>query len=576
MASDWFWETDELHKFCYFSRRMEDVTRFDITKLIGRDRTVIPSENLKDPKWIKHFDDLQNHRPFRNFEYEMRRPHDGSLLWIRIAGEPQFDTDGTFTGYRGTGQDITDEKLAMQRLKASNAELAERNRDLDQARKTIERSAYEDDLTMLGNRRAFERDLEEAFDGSDLTLGLLHLDLDRFKWVNDTLGHPAGDEVLKVAAQRFRDCIAGNGKVYRVGGDEFMVVLPNCQNPTLTTWLGDSLSAAMEPPISLGAQRVKVGVCVGIATANGSNFDMRRLIAHADAALYEAKRNGRNRVCFSTPELQARVEDQLLLISDIPRAIENRELVPFFQPQFDAITGMLVGAEALVRWRHPERGLLTPDAFLQTATELGVVDQIDRLMLETSLAAAGRFAKSGHALPALSVNLSAARLADPTLCDEIERYWTDKSCRLAVELLETIYFDDSHQSDQFGQNLERLREIGVCIDTDDFGSGRASITGLLKIAPDRIKIDRHLVQKVVSSDKQRSLVLAIIEMAHALDIECIAEGVETHADIDALTELGCRIFQGYVFSRPLGEEDFGRYLASQKIAPLEIQVLKTA
>ncbi|MFK7880209.1 EAL domain-containing protein [Roseobacter sp.] len=567
MASDWFWETDSEHRFCYFSRRMEEVTKFDISALLGKKRDIIPNENLSDPKWIKHRDDLKNHRPFRNFEYEMRRPHDGTLLWIRIAGEPQFDESGRFTGYRGTGHDITQEKVAMQRLEESNAALAARNNELDQAKKLIEKTAYEDPLTNLFNRRAFERDMKQELSDDRRGLGLLHVDLDRFKWVNDTLGHPAGDHVLKVSAQRLKDTVGENGTVYRVGGDEFMVILR--RNPTvdLSTCLGDTIVSAMAEPFHLVTHQVTVGASVGIVIAEAGEFDAGQLVNHADAALYEAKRSGRNESCLSTPKLQARIDDERRLSRDIPGALERREFVPFFQPQIDVVSGMVCGAEALVRWKHPERGLLQPIAFLRTAIELGRIDQIDRLILQTSTEVIDRFECRGIALPSLSINVSEARLADPNLCKEIESLWHGRRCQLAIELLETIYFDESSGVDQFSDSLRRLREMGVRIETDDFGSGRASITGLLRISPDRVKIDRTLIQKVVGSRKQRSLVKGIIDMCHALDIDCIAEGVETQADVDAIVELGCRKFQGFAFSAPLSEDDFERYLTGQKIAP---------
>ncbi len=567
MASDWFWETDAEHKFCYFSRRMEEATQFDTSALLGKKRDVIPNEDLSDPKWVKHMDDLKNHRPFRDFEYEMRRPHDGTLLWIRIAGEPQFDAQGEFTGYRGTGHNITEEKLSIQRLEASNKALAERNTELDQARKTIERSANEDPLTGLFNRRAFERDLDLALEQSRQSIGLLHIDLDRFKWVNDSLGHPAGDKVLQTAATRLTQAVDDHGTAYRVGGDEFVAILRHPVTTDFAIWLGECIVSAMAIPVSFGTQSATVGVSIGVAVSQTDKTDARRLISNADVATYEAKRSGRNTVRHITAQMQQRIEDERSLASDVPGGLKRKEFIPYFQPQFDVSTGEVVGVEALVRWQHPQRGLLAPGAFLRIATEFGLVDQIDRLILESSLAVVARLKQDGLALPSLSVNVSEARLVDQDLCDDIERLWQDKGCQLSIELIETIYFDETGNSARFSKNLRRLRDLGVRIETDDFGSGRASITGLLKIAPDRIKIDRSLVQKVVGSSKQRSLVRAILDMARALDIVCIAEGAETMADVDAIADLGCNLFQGYAISYPLTEADLAAYLRIQKIAP---------
>lgn len=572
IASDWFWETDAEHRFRYFSKRMEEVTKFDCFALIGMKRNVIPSEDLNDPKWVNHMADLDAHRPFRHFEYMMNRPHDGSVLWIRISGEPRFDAEGSFLGYRGVGHDITPEKEAMARLESSNTILAERNRELDEAKEALERAAFEDSLTHLANRRAFERDLDEVLSQSEQSIALLHVDLDRFKWVNDTLGHPAGDRVLKTAASRIQLATGNHGNVYRVGGDEFTVILTGDIKQNEIQQTGETIVTTMAVPIQFGQQRATVGASVGAAMAVSDNIDAPRLISHADAALYEAKRSGRGCFHHSTVALQERIEDHRSLGSDIPAALERKEFVPFFQPQFDMEHKQVIGAEALVRWQHPERGLLQPGAFLGVAAERGLMDRIDKQMLEMSVATADRLATQGVFLPGLSVNVSEARLADPQLVQDIKAIWTDRRCRLSIELLETIYFDDTHKDDSLSRNLQQLRQAGVGIDTDDFGSGRASLTGLLKILPDRLKIDRSLIREVVSSQQQRTLVRAIVEMSQALGISCLAEGVESEQDIQVMQSLGCQNFQGYALGKPMSESDLNCFLRKHRLAPQQPDV----
>lgn len=567
IASDWFWETDAEHRFTYFSDRMEEVTKMSAKAIIGTQRTSVARTTLADPMWRDHFADLDAHRPFRNFEYSLQRPTDGSIMWLRIAGQPQFDKSGTFTGYRGTGHDITIETEAMRKQAESIATLAERNAELDEARRALERNAYEDALTGLLNRRAFERDLAAALRTARMRTWLLHIDLDRFKWVNDTLGHQAGDAVLMAAAKRITTAVNDLGKVYRVGGDEFMVVLTDDTTADQATMIGDSIIEAMTTPVEHEQRRATVGASIGIAFGTAGHMTPAKLVANADVALYEAKRNGRNTLCQVTPQMQARMQAHRQLVSDIPLALERREFIPFFQPQVHIGTGAVVGAEALVRWFHPELGLLQPGAFLGAAAELGLVAEIDRLMLKQALDTANRLRMRGLVLPSVSVNISAARLMDPTLPDEIEELWIDRSCKLCIELLETIYFDESHETPQFFENLNRLREIGVRIETDDFGSGRASITGLLKIRPDRLKIDRTLIRSAVTDPITRSVVASILEMTRGLGIEAMAEGVETHEDIEAIRTLGCNIFQGYALSHPLSEADLANYLASRHQAP---------
>jgi PAS domain S-box-containing protein len=211
IASDWFWETDHQHRFIYFSNRMEQVTKISRADVLGHGREIFAVDQ-SGPAWQAHLDDLQAHRAFRNFEYRVIRPTDGSVMWLRIAGEPQFDQAGAFTGYRGTGHDVTREKVAMMQLEQSNAALAIRNRELDEARQALEQAAYHDTLTGLPNRRAFERALEHCLGTADGQVALLHLDLDRFKWVNDTLGHQSGDAVLVTAAQRISAAVGDGGR----------------------------------------------------------------------------------------------------------------------------------------------------------------------------------------------------------------------------------------------------------------------------------------------------------------------------------------------------------------------------
>ncbi len=566
IASDWFWETDAHHRFCYFSAKMEEVTKFNSNALIGKSRTAVPSENLKDPKWIAHFADLDAHNPFRNFEYQMRRPHDGSLLWIRIAGNPLFNADGTFAGYRGTGHDITHEKVAISRLEEFNAELAERNRQLDELRRSLQRSAFEDALTALANRRAFEQDLNQLVARTNETICLLHIDLDRFKWVNDTLGHPAGDFVLRTAASRIKLVVAETGTVYRVGGDEFMVLLNSPSTAAGATKVGEAIIASMLHPVEFGQRRATVGASIGVTIENSDTISAQRLVGYADAALYEAKRGGRNAVCIIDARIRSTIDDHRKLAADIPEGLDRGEFIPYFQPQMNMQTNEVIGVEVLVRWRHPTRGLLAPGAFFRAAIEQGLMERIDRQMLTKGLLAVDNLEALGLSLPNLSINLSEARLVDPQLPDDVDRLWRNRKCSLSFELLETIYFDETPDSAQSSKNIARLRHIGAGIETDDFGSGRASLTGLLKVSPDRLKIDRNLIKEVGTSPKQRSMVVAILDMATALGIDCIAEGVETDACVEAIRDLGCFCMQGFAISYPVSEIDLIDFLRKHTLA----------
>ncbi|WP_322890543.1 MULTISPECIES: putative bifunctional diguanylate cyclase/phosphodiesterase [unclassified Yoonia] len=565
IASDWFWETDHAHRFTYFSTRMEEVTRLRTADLLGRDRVALAAK-ATSAAWQSHLDDLAAHRPFRDFEYEVIRPSDGSVLWLRTAGVPRFDADGTFIGYRGTGHDITREKLTIMQLEQSNAALAVRNRELHEARHALEQAAYHDILTGLPNRRAFEHALEKALGALGIKLALLHLDLDRFKWVNDTLGHPCGDILLATAAQRVCAAVGDGGQTYRVGGDEFMVLLTRNVTAANATRTGNAIVDAMTAPIDLAQRQVTIGISVGIAFGVAGQDNAAAMTTNADVALYEAKRNGRNQVCTITPQVTTRMQARRRIAATIPAALQRGEFVAYFQPQADALSGDIIGAEALVRWCHPDYGLMKPGTFLDLATEMGMVEDIDRLMLRLALDAMNRLHACGLRLPSISVNISAPRLMDPRLPDDVASCWTDRQCSLSIELLETIYFDDRRENPLIKDNLRSLRDMGVEILTDDFGSGRASITGLLKVRPDRLKIERNLIRAAVSDPQQRKVVAAILEMTRALGIEAMAEGVESAEDITVVRGIGCRYYQGNALAPALSEDDFVAFLSRHKIA----------
>lgn len=565
IASDWFWETDHQHRFIYFSNRMEQVTKISRADVLGHGREIFAADQ-SGPAWQAHLDDLQAHRAFRNFEYSIIRPTDGSVMWLRVAGEPKFDEMGQFTGYRGTGHDITREKVAMMQLEQSNAALAIRNRELDEARQALEQAAYHDTLTGLPNRRAFERALEHCLGTADGQVALLHLDLDRFKWVNDTLGHQSGDAVLVTAAQRISAAVGDGGQTYRVGGDEFMVLLTQGISANLAHQTGTAIVTALTRPIDLAQRQVTIGISIGIATGSAGQDTAATVIAHADVALYEAKRNGRNQVCQITPQITKRMQIKRQIAATIPGALERGEFIAYFQPQADIETGEIVGAEALVRWHHPECGLLQPADFLDIAAEMGLIEDIDRQVLRLALAVVDKLQARGLNLPSISVNISAPRLMDPRLPDDVASTWTDRRCGLSIELLETIYLDDRREVPQIKENLQQLRDMGVEIHSDDFGSGRASIIGLLKVQPDRLKIECRMIRTALRDPRKSKVIAAILEMTRALGIAATAEGVESAKDIAAVRDIGCVYYQGNVLAPPLQEAAFIAFMSRQKMA----------
>jgi len=560
LSTDWFWETDAQNRFINLSADVETTFPVDSDDILGKQRVDLTIEDTTSDKWQRHLSDINAHRAFFDFDYEVKLQGMSRKAWVRSSGVPISAADGTFQGYRGVAREVTAEKTAIARLEATNEALAQRNKQLDEARCALERSLMEDILTSAWNRRAFERDLQDLFRTSRRCIGLMHIDLDRFKWVNDTCGHPAGDVVLQTAATRIRLATGSLGTVYRVGGDEFTVLLCEHVTTEIALALGHRITDAMTASVQIGQRSITIGASVGIAFAKTKLAHYQSLASQADIALYRAKQKGRNSVCIVDESIQNLIADTRQISGDIPLAIDRQEFVPRFQPQMNVATGEVIGAEVLVRWHHPKRGILSPIQFMKAAIEHAVIEDIDRLMLQQGMAAVRRIKAAGFTLPCLSINTSEARIMDPRLLADIGCHWHDPDCALSFELLETIYFDELGHNEAFHKNLRRLRDMGVRIETDDFGTGRASITGLLQIAPDRLKIDKKLVNEIVTSSRKRSMVKAILEMSNALGIECIAEGVETADTVDAIRALGCEQVQGFAVSPPLTEAELLQFL----------------
>jgi diguanylate cyclase (GGDEF)-like protein/PAS domain S-box-containing protein len=567
IASDWFWESDHEHRFTYFSKRLEEVTGVPSKEFLGKSRMEIPLLAHDEIAWTNHLEDLKACRPFRNFVYKANRPSDGSEFWVRISGQPVFSLDGTFEGYRGTGSDVTNEVVGRQAIEERNELLARQNAELAAAKQTIERMVYEDPLTGIKNRRYMEARLHALIEQGHKEVIALHIDLDMFKRINDTLGHAAGDEVLRVVGQRLEDCCEGSD-VGRMGGDEFLVLLtgPGLQEAQEQA---NAVVTAVDRPVTIEGDPVRTGASIGIAQLGTAAKTGHELLSCADLALYEAKKLGRNRAIVFTSELHQRQLEQRQLAHELHQAVEQDEFEVWFQPQFDATAAQLSGAEALIRWCHPTRGVVQPDCFLPVAEDIGLIAALDTLVLRKSLAFANRLADAGMPLPRLSVNVSFGRLNDSTLVDEVTDMWTDKRTQLAFELVETVLFD-GETSEVIEHTLDRLREMGVALEIDDFGTGHASMTALLHVQPDNIKIDRSLVRNIVENHDHRRMVRAIVEMAEAIGLGVIAEGVETADHARCLAELGCAHLQGFYFARPMAAPDFADFIAAARPRPVSL------
>ena len=479
----------------------------------------------------------------------------GEIRHVRSVGKIQHSPDG---GRKliGIAFDVTEDVLLKERLKTAKEQADAKNIELEQAKDRIEHNALHDPLTGLGNRRKLDDELTGIAERSAATptqLAILHIDLDRFKQINDTLGHAAGDALLVHASQVLRAATRKGDLVARIGGDEFVIVVTDTIDQTYLATLARRIITLMQQPIEYEGHLCRFGVSIGIAPAEGMAIDTARLLVNADIALYRAKALGRNRHEFFTEVLQAEIISNKRIADDILAGIENNEFVPYYQPQIDAGTLRLAGAEALIRWNHPRDGLLTPDRFLKIAEDLNVMATLDRIVLEKALLDCARWAAQGLIMPKISVNVSARRLRDESLIESLTGLSIQPG-QISFELVESIFLDES--DDVVLSNLERIKALGIDIEIDDFGTGHTSIVSLLKLKPKRLKIDRQLVAPILSSHNEQALVRSIIEIGRSLGIEIVAEGVETMEHAEMLGLLGCDLLQGFAFAKPLSRDAF--------------------
>ncbi|MGF1622369.1 MAG: putative bifunctional diguanylate cyclase/phosphodiesterase [Rhodomicrobiaceae bacterium] len=441
------------------------------------------------------------------------------------------------------------------------ADLRDLTQRLHEAKAEAEHQALTDSLTGLPNRRALTTALARRLalrdsSGQRPTFALMQIDLDGFKAVNDTISHAAGDEVLKHAASILRSEIHHANMLARTGGDEFVAVIDRCPERHEVEQMCHRIIDRLSIPIPFEDRYCKIGASIGVAYCDDvPEYDADRLLVNADLALYESKRAGRGRVRFFVGAMREQHDAVNQLAAEIDNAIEADAFEPYFQPQINAITGRLEGFEALARWRHPTRGILSPQYFLYVASQANLLPRIDDIIVAKAFRTAARWRAKGHDVPKISINVTAARLGDPNFIETLidAAFYADLAPEcIGIEILESVLLDDD--SEQIIQNIKRLDVMGFRLELDDFGTGHASISNLRKVPVSLVKIDRSLISGVDHDTELSKIAGAIIQLAHNLDVTPLAEGVETAGEIRTLVDLGCAHFQGYCIARPMPED----------------------
>ncbi|MDQ0455071.1 sensor domain-containing protein [Rhizobium paknamense] len=487
---------------------------------------------------------------------------DGSVRHIRIVGRVHNARDGRCK-LIGVAFDVTADVMLTEELRKAKGEAEARAIELELAKNRIEYNALHDPLTGLSNRRRLDLELDMLSASADRTqpdYTILHLDLDRFKDINDTLGHAAGDAMLAQAARVLTRHVAAGDLTARIGGDEFVILLKRPVDDQALALMAGRIIEEINTPIQFEGTPCRCGVSIGIARSGTAGTEARKILINADLALYEAKRKGRNAFEFFSDQLQSNIVSTKRMADDLLSALERDELTVWYQPQFCTNSMQLAGAEALVRWNHPEKGIMATNSFLKIAEDLNLMGRIDQMVLEQALKDKMRWAAQGLKVPRISVNVSSKRLYDENLIQTLESLSITPG-EIAFELVESIFLDEA--DDRLGGNIERLKALGIEIEVDDFGTGHTSIISLLKLKPKRLKIDRQLVQPVVTAPREQALIRSIIDIARSLGVETVAEGVETLDHADILRQLGCDLLQGYAFAKPLPYADFARFVAER-------------
>ena len=520
----WLWQVDSDNRVTYISSRM--------TALLGKPASALIGHSL--PSLLGGHADLGRvlleKQPFNSLEMELKTAR--GPRWISIAGDPIVDPAGRFEGFRGVGSDVTEIRQTQERLT---------------------HLANVDVLSGLPNRGRVRQLLGEALRAAtvgNVPCAIMFLDLDGFKPVNDTFGHPKGDAVLRAVAKRLVDEVGADGHVGRMGGDEFAIVVTDAQSRKQVEQLADRIIQAIKEPYQIDQTEIRIGVSIGCAFGPIDGATVDDLILKADLALYQAKDAGRGVARYFSSELQSEQEDRVRLETDLRQAIAADQFHLVFQPLVAAKNQKLVGFEALIRWNHPQRGLVPPNVFIPVAEETGLMAVIGEWVIDEACRAAASWPEP----ITVALNISPKQIILPALpnmvSEALARYRLPGN-RIELEVTEGVFLGDNGSTLDV---LKRLRALGVGIALDDFGTGYSSIGYLNKAVFHKLKIDGSFVREAGSRPENVAIIQSIVQLAKSFRMSITAEGVETAEDFERMRELGCDTIQGYLFGKPLSYE----------------------
>ena len=520
----WLWQVDSDNRVTYISSRMSALLGKPASQLIGHSLPALLGGHADLGRV------LLEKQPFNSLEMELKTAR--GPRWISIAGDPIIDTAGRFEGFRGVGSDIT---------------------EIRQTQEQLTHLANVDVLSGLPNRGRVRQLLGEALRSAttgNVPCAIMFLDLDGFKPVNDTFGHPKGDAVLRAVAKRLVDEVGPDGHVGRMGGDEFAIVVTDAQSRKIVEGLADRIIQAIKEPYQIDQTEIRIGVSIGCAFGPIDGATVDDLILKADLALYQAKDAGRGVARYFSSELQSEQEDRVRLESDLRQGIASKQFHLMFQPLVNAKTQKLIGFEALIRWNHPQRGFVPPNVFIPVAEETGLMPVIGEWVIDEACRAAASWPEP----ITVALNISPKQIVLPNLPNVVSEALARHRLpgnRIELEVTEGVFLGDNGSTLDV---LKRLRALGVGIALDDFGTGYSSIGYLNKAVFHKLKIDGSFVREAGSRPENVAIIQSIVQLAKSFRMSITAEGVETAEDFERMRELGCDTIQGYLFGKPLSYE----------------------
>ncbi len=487
---------------------------------------------------------IRSGRPYRSEDGAFLRK-DEKPLPVAFVSTP-IEEGGEIVGSVTAFRDITDRKMAEE---------------------TIKRMAYYDPLTGLPNRTLFSDRLGVAIARAHRNgeqLSVMFIDLDNFKTINDSLGHAMGDELLKAVAGRLKGLVREGDTVARLGGDEFTLLLPGVIHPEDAVKVAEKILNGLEPPFRVSGRELHITGSIGITVYPQDGETAEALLKNADIAMYRAKEKGRNNYQVFSPAMNAAAFERLALESGLRKAIDADEFEVHYQPQVDVFSGKIVGLEALVRWRHPEQGLILPQEFVPLAEETGLIVQIGRIVLREACSRAREWRDMGLSFAKLAVNISAKQFASKNLPREISEILDEVDldpADLEIEITESVAMKNARRTSRI---LKELKDMGVKVAIDDFGTGYSSLSYLKRFPIDTLKIDRSFVKDIARDQDSAVIISTILALGQNLKLDVVAEGVDSEEQLYILKSKGCRYAQGYLFSLPLPADEVPKLLRDNR------------